>query len=124
MIFEVFVAVNIQVEFFWVVILYSVVVGYQCFRRPYCLHLHSITAQKTSTQTCQYDNQTTNHMKMETEPISKISCISNIPQTMDNVQHVCSVYEGLQNHPWFDQTVQTSHSGWVTKKVSSLTLSM
>jgi hypothetical protein len=30
--FEVFTAVRIQVEVFWVVMLCSIVVGYQCFR--------------------------------------------------------------------------------------------
>jgi hypothetical protein len=37
--FGVFRAVNIQVEGFWVVVPCSVVVGYQCFRGPCCLHL-------------------------------------------------------------------------------------
>jgi len=57
--------VKIQVEIFWAVTLYSVVVGYQHFRRPCCLHfqgwhgpqkhvhptrtLHSVTTQMTST---------------------------------------------------------------------------
>jgi hypothetical protein len=30
---------NIQVKFFWVVILCSVMVRYHCFRGPCCLHL-------------------------------------------------------------------------------------
>jgi hypothetical protein len=51
--FKVFTVVNIQVMFFWVVMLYSVVVGYQHFRGPCCLHiqgeLHGITTQRTST---------------------------------------------------------------------------
>jgi len=29
----------IQVEVFWVLIPFGVVVGYQCFRGPWCLHL-------------------------------------------------------------------------------------
>jgi len=37
--FEVFTAVKIQVEFFWVVMPYSAVVEYQRFRGPCCLHL-------------------------------------------------------------------------------------
>jgi hypothetical protein len=32
--------VNIQVKVFWVVTLCTVVVEYQCFRGPCCLHLH------------------------------------------------------------------------------------
>jgi hypothetical protein len=30
---------------------------------------------------------TTNHQKMGVEPIPKMLCVSNIPQTMDSVQH-------------------------------------
>jgi len=49
--------VKIQLEVFLVVMPCSVVVGYQCFRDPYCLHLQdevtttlqSVTTQKTST---------------------------------------------------------------------------
>jgi len=37
--FEVFTAVKIQVEVFWVVTSCSVVVGYQRFGEPCCLHL-------------------------------------------------------------------------------------
>jgi hypothetical protein len=37
--FEVFMAVKIQVEVFWVVMSCGVVVGYQHFRGPCCLHL-------------------------------------------------------------------------------------
>jgi hypothetical protein len=37
--FEVFMAAKIQVEVFWVVTPCSVVVGYQRFRGPCCLHL-------------------------------------------------------------------------------------
>jgi hypothetical protein len=37
--FEVFMAVRIQVEIFWVMMLRSAVVRYQCFGGPYCLHL-------------------------------------------------------------------------------------
>jgi hypothetical protein len=72
---EVFTAMKIHVKFFWVVTLCSVVVGYQCFRGPCCLHLqgevtgsgktrhryrpgyltttlHGITTQKNSTRFC------------------------------------------------------------------------
>jgi hypothetical protein len=38
--FEVFTAVKMQVEVFWVVTSRSVVVGYQRFGGPCCLHLH------------------------------------------------------------------------------------
>jgi hypothetical protein len=37
--FLVCMVVKIQVEF-WVVTLYSVMVGYHCFRGPYYLHIH------------------------------------------------------------------------------------
>jgi len=37
--FEVFTAVNIQVMVFWIVISCCVVVGYQHFEGPCCLHL-------------------------------------------------------------------------------------
>jgi len=37
--FEVFTAVKIQVEVFWVVTPCSVVVGYRRFRGPCCVHL-------------------------------------------------------------------------------------
>jgi hypothetical protein len=37
--FEIFTALKIQVEVFWVVMPYSVVVGHQHFREPCCLHL-------------------------------------------------------------------------------------
>jgi len=49
--FEVFMVVEIQVDFLWVVIPHSFDVGYQCFTGPCYLHfqaLHSITTQKTS----------------------------------------------------------------------------
>jgi hypothetical protein len=39
--FETLAAVMFQVKVFWVVTPCSVVVGYQCFRRPCCLHLQS-----------------------------------------------------------------------------------
>jgi len=38
--FETFTAVIFQVEVFWAVAPCSVVVGYQRFRGPCCLHLH------------------------------------------------------------------------------------
>jgi hypothetical protein len=37
-------AVKIQVKFFWVVMPCSVVLGYQCFRHPCCLHLQGKVA--------------------------------------------------------------------------------
>jgi len=37
--FEVFTAVKIEVEFFWVVTPCSVMVGYQHFGGPYCMHV-------------------------------------------------------------------------------------
>jgi hypothetical protein len=37
--FEVFTAMKIQVQFFWVVTPCGVVVGYQRFRGPFCLYL-------------------------------------------------------------------------------------
>jgi len=59
--FEVLTAVKIQVEVFLIPTPSCVVVGYQCFRVPCCLHLpgprkrcyttttlHSVTTQKTS----------------------------------------------------------------------------
>jgi hypothetical protein len=39
--FEALAVVKIQAEVFWVVMLGSIVVGYQCFRGPCCLHLLS-----------------------------------------------------------------------------------
>jgi len=44
--------VMFQVEFFWIFIPCTVVVGYQRFRDPYCLHLqgeNGVTTQKTPT---------------------------------------------------------------------------
>jgi hypothetical protein len=38
--YEVFMVVKIQVQFFWIVTMCSVAVGYKCFRSPCCLHLH------------------------------------------------------------------------------------
>jgi len=43
--FEVLTAVKVQIEVFWVVMSYNVVVVYQCFRAPCCLHLHGVTTQ-------------------------------------------------------------------------------
>jgi hypothetical protein len=37
--FEVFTAVKIQIDVFWGVTPYRVVVGYQSFGEPFCLHL-------------------------------------------------------------------------------------
>jgi hypothetical protein len=39
--FEVFMAVKMQVEVFWVVMPCSYAAGYQCFRKPCCLHLYT-----------------------------------------------------------------------------------
>jgi hypothetical protein len=55
--FEAFMTVKIQFKVLWVVTPYSVVVGYQCFRGPCCLHLlgsplkhwYHTTTQKTLT---------------------------------------------------------------------------
>jgi hypothetical protein len=41
--FEAFTEVKIQVQVFWVVTSFSVVVGYQRFGAPCCLHLHYAT---------------------------------------------------------------------------------
>jgi hypothetical protein len=38
--FEVLMMVKFHFKAFWVVMLCGVVVGYQCFRGPCCLHLH------------------------------------------------------------------------------------
>jgi hypothetical protein len=46
--FEIFTAVNIKVESFWVVMLCSVVVVYQCFRGPCCLHLQDRIEYRSS----------------------------------------------------------------------------
>jgi len=40
--FQLFTAMKIQVEVFWVVTSYSVIVGYQRFKGPYCLHLQGL----------------------------------------------------------------------------------
>jgi hypothetical protein len=37
--------VKVQVEAFWVLTTCSVVVGYQCFRGPCCLHLQAWTCE-------------------------------------------------------------------------------
>jgi hypothetical protein len=49
--FEALTAMKIHVEVFWVVTQYSVVVGYQRFRGPWCSTtiLQGVTTQKTST---------------------------------------------------------------------------
>jgi hypothetical protein len=44
--FEVFTAVKIQVQVFWVVTPCNDVVGYQRFRNPCCLHLQGMMAKK------------------------------------------------------------------------------
>jgi len=43
----VFTAVNIRVKVFWVLISCSVVVGYQHFRGPCCLHLQAAWTSET-----------------------------------------------------------------------------
>jgi hypothetical protein len=43
--FEVFTAIKIEVMVFWVLMPCSVVVGYQRFGAPCCLHLHCITTR-------------------------------------------------------------------------------
>jgi hypothetical protein len=43
--FEAFTAMMFQVEVFWFVSLYSVIVGYQSFRSPCCLHLQGEVAR-------------------------------------------------------------------------------
>jgi hypothetical protein len=45
---EVFAAVKIQVEIFWIVTPRSVVVGYQRFERPFCHHLQGACTCETS----------------------------------------------------------------------------
>jgi hypothetical protein len=45
--FEAFTGVMFQVEVFWVVTPCSVVVGYQNFRSPWCLHLQGEVYDKT-----------------------------------------------------------------------------
>jgi hypothetical protein len=54
---EVFMVMKIHVTAFWIVTSCSDMVGYQCFREPFCLHLegemitslHGVTTQKTVT---------------------------------------------------------------------------
>jgi len=46
--------VKIQVEVFWVVTPCSVVVGYQRFGEPCCLHLHCMVSQHKNTSTWIY----------------------------------------------------------------------
>jgi hypothetical protein len=50
---------------------------------------HQETERVSIHQNNRTGHQTTNHQKTEVESTTKTSCISNIPQTMDNVQ--CSV---------------------------------
>jgi hypothetical protein len=62
----VFTAVKIQVEVFWVVTPCSVVVGYQCFRGPCCLHLHftiKMEAARSSETMVSYHNTTQHPIK-------------------------------------------------------------
>jgi hypothetical protein len=51
---EVFMAVKIQTEIFWVVMPCSVVVGYQHFRGPCCLHLHNEVTGNSETKGHRY----------------------------------------------------------------------
>jgi hypothetical protein len=48
---------KIQVEFFWVVTQYSVVVGYQRFRGPCCLHLQAEVAGRQAVMVLLTDSQ-------------------------------------------------------------------
>jgi hypothetical protein len=65
--FEVFMAVKIQVEAFWVVTPCSVAVGYQRFRGPCCLHLQGemkMEATRSSKMFVSYHN-TARHLNPE-----------------------------------------------------------
>jgi hypothetical protein len=67
--FEVFTAVKIQVEVFWVVTLYNVV-GYQLSRGPRCLHLQSDVKMETawnSGKLVSYHNTTRRHKQSNLE---------------------------------------------------------
>jgi hypothetical protein len=64
---EVLTVVEIQIEVFWVVMLCSVVVGYQCFRGSCCLHVQGevkMEAVRTSETLVSYCN-TTKHCNPE-----------------------------------------------------------
>jgi hypothetical protein len=58
--YEVFMAVEFQVVVFWIVMPCSVVVGYQCFRRFFCLHLQG-EAARFSKMLASYCNTTWCH---------------------------------------------------------------
>jgi hypothetical protein len=66
--FEAFTAVIFQVEDFWVVMLYSVVVGYQHFTGPCCFHLEGMKMEAAWTSetlvsyniTCHYNPEDLN----------------------------------------------------------------
>jgi len=50
--------IEIQVEVFWLVTPYSVVVGYQCFEDPCCLHLQSETLVSYYNPTRRHNTET------------------------------------------------------------------
>jgi len=60
--FDVFTAVMFQVEVFWVVTKCNIVVGYQRFRGPWCLHIHPEDCEDESSETLiSYHNTTLRH---------------------------------------------------------------
>jgi hypothetical protein len=59
--FEVFMAMNIQIEVFWVVTPYSVVVGYQCLGGPRSLHIQCEVEAARISETVDPYHDTTRH---------------------------------------------------------------
>jgi hypothetical protein len=47
--FEFFTVVNVEIEVFCIVVMFSVVVRYQHFGGPWCLHLQGVITQRTMT---------------------------------------------------------------------------